>query len=77
MEDLKQEWSDLIYIFKRSFWLFLEEQIVGSRSVSRETGDEVDTIAQLRDDSGSRGDGEKGANSATVLGWNWQNLLMF
>lgn len=47
--------------------MFPEEQIVGGKSGSRETGDEVDVPAQVRDDSGSWGDGEKGTNSGAIL----------
>lgn len=34
----KWEPSDLIYILKRSFWLFLEKQLVGGKS-GRKQGD--------------------------------------
>lgn len=47
--------------------MFLEEQIVGGKSGSREIGDEVDVLVQVRDDSGSWGDGEKGINLGVIL----------
>ena len=44
----------------RSFQLFLEEQIFGGKSGSRETGDEVEVLTQVRNDGGTCGDGEEG-----------------
>lgn len=52
--------SDLVYVCGRSLQLFLEEQIVGGKSGSRETGDEVEGLTQVRNDSGGCADGEEG-----------------
>ena len=48
-----------MHLSERLFWLFLEEQIFGGKTGSWETGNEVKALAQVINDSGSRGDGEK------------------
>lgn len=48
----------------------------GRQQWDRETGDEPETLAQVRTGSGSHGDGEKGADSESILEHSRQDFLM-
>ena len=63
----------------RSFQLFLEEQIFGGKSGSRETGDEVEVLTQVRNDGGTCGDGEEGtlrSSFGTIQSLTFDSILL-